>query len=311
MDYIYLLVGVVCAGLGGELFVRGSVGLATWARIPAGIVGATVAAFATSSPELSVSVQSALAGKPEIALGDALGSNVVNIALILAGALMISSIQSTRSSVRRDFPVAFLVPIFTGILFLDGQLSRWDGAILLLVFIAWLAATLLEAQKHRKATAGETSTEPLTKILLSCLAGLVLLVLAGNFIVSGARGIALSFGISEFVIGATVVAVGTSIPELATTWIAKLRGHDEMGVGTVLGSNIFNGLFIVSIAAILRPIEVEWNKIAVVLAFGVLTLIPLFPSSSGSLGRGRGLILLALYIAYLFVVLQGPPESHP
>ncbi len=105
--------------------------------------------------------------------------------------------------------------------------------------------------------------------------------------------------------------MGTSIPELATTWIAKLRGHDEMGVGTVLGSNIFNGLFIVSIAAILRPIEVEWNKIAVVLAFGVLTLIPLFPSSSGSLGRGRGLILLALYIAYLFVVLQGPAETHP
>jgi cation:H+ antiporter len=126
-DYVALILGVACAGIGGELFVRGAVGLAHWARISPGIIGATVAAFATSSPELSVSINAALAGKSQIALGDALGSNVVNVALILALALVISGIQIPRDTIKRDFPVALLIPIITGLLFLDGELSRIDG----------------------------------------------------------------------------------------------------------------------------------------------------------------------------------------
>ena len=126
-DYVALSMGVICAGIGGELFVRGAVGLAHWARISPGIIGATVAALATSSPELSVSINAALAGKPQIALGDALGSNIVNVALILGLALVMSEIQSPRDSVKRDFPVALLIPIITGVLFLDGELSRFDG----------------------------------------------------------------------------------------------------------------------------------------------------------------------------------------
>ena len=120
-DYLALILGVVCAGIGGELFVRGAVGLASWARISPGIVGATVVAFATSSPELSVSINAALAGKPQIGLGNALGSNVVNVALILGLALLISGIQSPRDSIKRDFPVALLIPIITGVLFLDAR----------------------------------------------------------------------------------------------------------------------------------------------------------------------------------------------
>ena len=150
--YIALIVGVVCAGIGGEFFVRGTVGLARWGRIAPGIVAATVAAFATSSPELSVSVSSALAGKPEIALGDSLGSNVVNVALILGCALLIAGIQSPRSSIKRDLPVALLVPIVTGVLFLDGTLSRIDGIIMLLSFFVWLIATIIKARKQRNVT---------------------------------------------------------------------------------------------------------------------------------------------------------------
>ena len=141
-DFALLLAGVVCAGIGGELFVRGVVGIAHWARISPGIIGATVAAFATSSPELSVSVSSALAARPEIALGDALGSNVVNVALILGLALVISAIRTPPGSIRRDMPVALLAPVLTGLLFLDGELSHLDGAVLMVVFVAWLAATL-------------------------------------------------------------------------------------------------------------------------------------------------------------------------
>jgi cation:H+ antiporter len=302
--YVALVIGVVCAGIGGELFVRGAVGLAGWARISPGIVGATVAAFATSSPELSVSISSAVAGKPQIALGDALGSNVVNVALILGTALMISGIQSPRGGLKRDFPVALLVPIVTGVLLLDGQLSRVDGALMLGAFFAWLIATIIEARKQRSAAEEILGTHRVGRALVFCALGLPALIAAGHFIVSGARGIAVQFGVGEFVIGATVVAVGTSVPELATAVIAKLRGHDEVGLGTILGSNIFNGLFIVAIAATIHPIDLDWRAVFAALVFGVVALACSYPARDGFIERRRGFMLVVLYIAYVTTVLQ-------
>lgn len=303
-DYVILLIGVICAGVGGELFVRGSVSLALWLRISPGIIGATVAAFATSSPELSVAISSALAGEPEISLGDALGSNVVNVALILALALIISGIQSPRDNIKRDFPVALLVPIITGILFLDGELSRYDGLLMLLMFFAWLLAAIIEARKQRSAAEQILGEHHKWLVILSCLAGIGLLVAAGNFIVMGARGIALAFGIDEFIIGATIVAIGTSTPELATTIIAKIRGHDEVGLGTILGSNIFNGIFIVAVASIIHPITAEWRDIVITLVFGFIVLVCTYPSRSGYIDRSRGVLLLVLYVVYLCALNQ-------
>lgn len=303
-DYATLFLGIVCAGLGGELFVRGAVGLAHWARVSPGIIGATVAAFATSSPELSVSVNSALAGKPQIALGDALGSNVVNIVLILAVALLISGIQAPRGSLGRDFPVALLVPVVTGVLFLDGVLSRADGFLMLGLFCAWLAAAVVEARRQRSAADRILGEHKKWRVAASCLAGLGFLVSAGALIVAGARGIALAFGIDEFVVGATVVSVGTSVPELATTVIAKIRGHDEVSLGTILGSNIFNGIFIVAVAAVIHPIAVDWREVAATLVFGLLAVVCTYPPRSGFIERRRGALLLALYASYLASILQ-------
>jgi cation:H+ antiporter len=302
--YGVLVLGIACAAIGGEFFVRGTVGLAQWSRISPGIIGATVAAFATSSPELSVSISSALAGKPQIALGDALGSNVVNVALILGAALAISGIQSSRAGVKRDFPVALLVPIVTGVLFLDGELSRVDGALMLAAFFAWLITTILDARHQRSVAEEVLGARRLWAVVASCGIGLLLLIAAGRFIVSGARGIAVHFGVGEFVIGATVVAVGTSVPELATAVIAKLRGHDEVGLGTILGSNIFNGLFIVALAATIHPIAVGWREVFVALIFGLVALACSYPSGSGFIERRRGAVLLALYAAYLTTVFQ-------
>src|SRR3989337_209241 len=194
-DYVALSMGVICAGIGGELFVRGAVGLAHWARISPGIIGATIAAFATSSPELSVSINAALAGEPQIAFGNALGSNVLNVALILALALVISGIQSPRDSVKRDFSVALLIPVITGVLFLDGELSRLDGLLMLSMFLAWLVAAVIEARKQRSAAEQVLGEHRGWLTILSCLAGLAFLVAAGNLIVAGARGIAISLGI--------------------------------------------------------------------------------------------------------------------
>jgi cation:H+ antiporter len=236
LGLIALIAGMACAGVGGELFVRGSVGIARHARVSPGIIGATVAAFATSTPELSVAITSAVAGSPQIALGDALGSNVVNVALILGCALAISGIQTPRSGLKRDFPVALLVPVVTGALLLDGLLSRIDGAMMLLGFGVWLGATLVEARRERTAAAEILAVEPAWRAVVGSVAGVVLLAAAGYLVVSGARSLAAAFGVADFVVGATVVAVGTSLPELATTIIAKLRGHDEVGLGTILGS---------------------------------------------------------------------------
>lgn len=303
-DYVAFILGLLCAGMGGELFVRGAVRLALWMRISSGIVGATVAAFATSSPELAVSIRSAIAGTPQIALGDALGSNVVNIALILALALLISGIQAPRDSVRRDFPVALLVPVVTGFLFLDGTLSRIDGLFLLGLFVTWLVALIFAGRKQRSTTEVVLGTHSEWTTGLFCLVGLSLLVTAGHLIVTGATGIATAFGIDPFVVGATIVAVGTSAPELATTLIAKLRGHDEVGLGTILGSNIFNGLLIVAVAAIISPITVEWREVAAALVCGLVAVMCTYPPRDGLITRRRGMVLLALYAGYILSVLS-------
>jgi cation:H+ antiporter len=303
-DYLALIVGIICAGIGGELFVRGTVGLARWARVSPGIVGATIAAFATSSPELSIAVNAGIAGKPEISLGDALGSNVVNVALVLALALVISRIRTPRENVKRDFSAALLVPVITGVLLLDGVLSRFDGFLMLILFLAWLAIAVIEALRQRSAAAKVLGEQQGWVAVLACVAGLGCLIAAGHLIVTGARGIAVVLGIDAFVIGATIVAVGTSVPELATTIIAKLRGHDEVGLGTILGSNIFNGALIVPVAAILSPITVSWREAAVALVFGLVALAVTYPTRKGFIERRQGIVLLVLYAVYLATILQ-------
>lgn len=303
-DYFMLMFGIACAGLGGELFVRGVVGLAQWWRIPPGIIGATIAAFATSSPELSVSINAAMAGKPEIALGDALGSNVVNIALILGIALTIAGIQGSRDSIKRHFPVVILVPVITGLFFLDGALSRLEGLLMLAVFFTWIVMVIVEAKKQRNSAGAVLGETQRRLVIVFCVSGLTFLVIAGNLIVTSANDIAVSYGVDAFIIGATIVAIGTSVPELATTIIARLRGHDEVGLGTILGSNIFNGLFIVSIAAIIHPIVVNPRELASTLVVGLVAVLLVFPSSTGFVERRRGFMLLALFAIYVVILFQ-------
>ena len=297
-DALSLILGLICAGLGGEFFVRGIVGLAGWARVSASIVAATFAAFATSSPELTVAITSAMAGTPEIALGDALGSNIVNVALILGIAALVAPIPASRDSIRRDFPIAILVPLVVGALAFDGTLSQTDGFILLSVFVVWLTMAVLEARRQRSASIEVLGEHRVWLALLLCLAGLGFLIVSGRLIVSGALGIATSFGISAFVISATLVAFGTSVPELATALIAQIRKHSEVGLGTILGSNIFNGLFILSVAAIIHPIRVEWSVVSLTLLFGVATVAVTFPFRHSMVIRPQGAILLVCYVLY-------------
>lgn len=301
---LLLVLGVVCAVLGGELFVRGATGLARLARVPAHLIGVTVAAFATSSPELAVAVNAGAAGVPVIALGDAVGTNVANVGLILGAALLVSGMAAPRDSVRRDFPAALLTPLLTLAVVLDGVFSRLDAGLFLGLFGAWLAAVVREARRQRAGAGEEGGTLRRGPVVLLSVLGLALLVLAGRLIVVGANGLAEAWGLDKFVVGATVVAVATSTPELATTLIARWRGQAELGLGTILGSNIFNSLFIVSVAGLVTPIALDWRTVAVGLLFGLLTVAATLPGRAGWIGRGRGVLLLALYAAYVAAILH-------
>ncbi|MCX8026225.1 MAG: sodium:calcium antiporter [Thermodesulfovibrionales bacterium] len=303
-DYLYIIVGFMFAAIGGELFVRGSVGIAQWARISPAIIGATVAAFGTSSPELSVAVNAGITNQSEIALGDGLGSNLLNVAVILGLALFISSIKSPRESIKRDFPVALLIPIITGIFAFDGIISRLEGAILLSIFFVWFILTVIEAKKQRSLSDEPIGEHNGYKSIVYSVVGLGLLILAGRFIVNGAGGIAESLGVDKFFIGATIVAIGTSTPELATTVVAKLRGHDEIGLGTILGSNIFNGGLIIALAGIISAIKVNTIEIYVTLLFGILVLLIAYPSRDGRISKKKGVVLVLSYIVYVYVLWQ-------
>lgn len=302
-DALLLFLGVVAAGVGGELFVRGTVGLAALSRVSPAIVAVTVAAFATSSPELSVAVSAASEGKPEISLGDVLGSNIANIALILGLALIIQAMHVPRDSIRRDLPVALGAPFLIGTLCLDGQLTRIDAGILSAAFVIWLVFVVRAALHQRKRDTDVIGAHRWRYAIACSVAGLGLLILAGHLIVSGAHGIAMALGISEFVIGATLVAIGTSTPELATTLIARIRGHDDVGLGALLGSNIFNGLLVIATAAAITPITVDQGAVILTLGFGALAVVLAYPDKSGLLRRWRGVLLLGLFITYTTYVL--------
>jgi cation:H+ antiporter len=301
-DLPTLLVGLACAGAGGELFVRGAVGIAASARVPPGIVGATIAAFATSSPELAVAITSGLSDRSELALGDALGSNVVNVGLVLGLALLVGPMRVSGGVVRRDMAAALAIPVATAALVADGRLSRLDAVVLLVLFLVWLAASVDEARRERSAAVEVLAERSPTRAALSGLVGLALLIAAGRLIVSGATSIGTDLGLDTFVVGVVLVAVGTSVPELATTVVARLRGHDEVGLGTILGSNVFNGGLVIPVAAFLSPVSIEWSEIATSLAFGIGLVLCVLPRG-GLLGRPRGALLVVGYTASLLTLL--------
>lgn len=305
-DLLVFALGILCAAFGAELFVRGTLGFGRALRIAPGLVAATMGALATSSPELTVAVTSALAGAPQISLGDALGSNVVNIALVLAIALLVAPIEAEKMAIRRDFSFALLAPILLLALLWDGRLSRADGVILILAFAVWVALNIAEARQQRALSVPDGEVNLPWPVLFS-LGGLALLIAGGKLIVDGAQAAALRFGLSEYVIGATIIAVGTSVPELGTALVSRLRGHHDISLGTLVGSNVINGLFIVGIAGAISPYDMALSGIIITLGFGFLAMLLIYPPARGYIGRGRALLLLSLYVMNVMLLLKADP----
>lgn len=306
MEYLFLLGGIVGLFLGGEALVRGSVDIARRLSIPPLLIGLTVVGFGTSTPELLVSVDAAMRGVPDIALGNVVGSNIANILLIVGLSAIVWPIRILGDTLRRDTAVMMaaamaLVPIFA-----MGVMGRPAGAIL----VAALAGYLIWAYvSSGNAPEEEDGAKPPATVLVSLLwvvGGLAALMLGARFLVDGAVSIARDFGVSEAFIGLTIVAVGTSLPELATSLIAAFRRQSEIAIGNIVGSNIFNILGILGITAVITPIPVSSRFLSfdLPIMIGVSALLTFLLVMRPSIGRLMGVVMLAGYVAYV-ITAQG------
>ena len=310
MSAVLLLIGgFVLLYFGAEGLVRGSSSLAMRIGISPLIVGITVVAFGTSSPELIVSVGAALEGNPGIALGNVIGSNICNIALILGLAALIKPIKVHTQLIRTDVPVMIGASVLLWVMFSDQAINRLEGGILFIVLIGYLAYSIRKTRSRPEKVNGEMppsgEMKPWRSVFFAVI-GLILLAVGADMFVSGAIQVAQWFQIPDAVVGLTIVAVGTSLPELATSIVAAMKGEGDISIGNVIGSNIFNLLSILGITAMIAPMksaDISIIDLSVMLGLALL-MLPLMRSGQ-TISRVEGVLLLAIYLGYITYLLWG------
>ncbi len=317
MDYLFLLLGLVILVIGGEFLVRGAVGCSTAFKISPLVIGMTVVSFGTSAPELIVSLQSALSGNPAIAIGNVVGSNIVNITLILGITVMIYPIIADRQSKRVDYPMMLMATLFFFVFAFDGLIEFYEGIILFGILVVFVTNMVIRSRKKTikekdevNEAEAETKHIPLWKSTVFVLIGLVLLYFGSEWFVQGAVGIAdlLLEGNpnKDSIIGVTVVAIGTSTPELVASSVAAYRRQNDIALGNLIGSNVFNIFAVIGLTAIIKPIEVSdqsflfdmpWMLGIAVLLFGILWF-------GKQIGRFKGALLILTYAVYISLIIM-------
>ncbi|HPE61203.1 MAG: calcium/sodium antiporter [Thiothrix sp.] len=303
-----VLGGLILLAWSSDKFVDGAVSLARLTGIPPLVIGMVVIGFGTSAPELVVSVSAALNGTPAMALGNAIGSNITNIALILGVTGLIATLPLTSDIIRREIPVLLLVGAGSGLLLLDDYLSFMDGLLLmaaLLILLLWMLRTAQRGGDPvlQEEAGNDTATLSLQQSLFWSITGLILLVVAARLVVWGASGIAGYFGVSDLVIGLTIVAIGTSLPELAASVSSARRGETSMAVGNIIGSNLFNNLGVMGLAALIKPFapppDVISRDLPIMMGLTLLLLVFAFtPPRRNVLTRWEAAVLLLAFVAY-------------
>lgn len=298
MTYLLFVVGLLGLFFGGEYLVRGASSIARRFGISPLVIGLTIVGFGTSAPELLVSVNAALAGQPAIAIGNVLGSNIANILLILGVSAVIAPLIIPARQLARDLAFMLLATGAIWVMLLDGMVTRLEGGLLIAGLAVFLYMAFSAGSVPQEVDALETSVP---KSALMTVGGLVLLVIGAHFLVDSASTIARTYGISEAVIGLTIVAVGTSLPELATSVIAAFRRQTEIAVGNVVGSNIFNIFGILGVTALIAPIpsEARFAMIDMPWVAGTAIGLSVLAVWLGGLPRIAGVVLLAAYGGYL------------
>lgn len=314
MDLFFLILGVVLVLWGADKLTDGATGLARRFQVNDLVIGLTVVAFGTSLPEFVTSLFAAIKGSSAISLGNVIGSNIFNTLVIVGMTALTRPIWVSKSTLAKDIPFALLSSLVFGVLCLDlwfnatdeNYISRGDGLILLFFFVIFMYYTFSiarnknEGEQVTEASLVQEASMPYWKIGLYIVLGLVGLVLGGNLFVSGASGIAADLGVSEAVIGLTLVAGGTSLPELATSIVAARKGNSAIAIGNVIGSNIFNVFFVLGICSFISPMNATSVSLTdiFILIFSMLLMWG-FASTSRKISRWEGLVMVVLYCSYV------------
>ncbi|HUW84670.1 MAG TPA: calcium/sodium antiporter [Phycisphaerae bacterium] len=313
-NLLYLIVGAALLYAGAELLVRGASGLAKRLGISPLVIGLTVVAFGTSAPELVVAITAALQGKSDLLVGNVIGSNIMNIAIIVGLSAAARAIALQRSTIRREMPIALGAAALAWLFGLDGTVTRLDATVLLLGFCGFVWYCWRLGRKGGMPVAEVELTGPWLKLAVSLpaiLAGGVGLRYGADFLVQGAEAIALTLGASETLVGLTVVAVGTSLPELATSVVAAARGQPDISIGNVVGSNVFNSLLVLGAAGLVHPaafnFRARWIDGPVMVGFSVVLVGMMITGRRVS--RTEGVALLAGYAIYLATLLAWPAPN--
>ncbi|MDO4545996.1 MAG: calcium/sodium antiporter [Bacillota bacterium] len=321
MDYILLLIGFVCLVKGADFFVSGSSAIARHFNIPAFIIGLTIVAFGTSMPEAAVSVTAAIKGANGIAVGNVLGSNMFNLLVVLGASAIIKACPVSKSTLRFEFPLSIVAAAIV-LLFCMGNssnmliLSRMDGVVLLCVFVFFIAMTLHTVLMSNDANLPSQMPAPgseenahkeisLPKGVILSIIGIAGIIIGGDVTVDSATNIALHFGIDETLIGLTIVAMGTSLPELVTSVVAALKDETDIAVGNVIGSNIFNLLFVLGLSVTIHPISVTMFSVydaIILIAVSLIAMIPMIRNRAFT--RMWGIFFLIMYAAYLVYIIM-------
>lgn len=311
MPYIMLVLGFFLLIKGADFFVDGSGSIAKKLRIPDIIVGLTIVAMGTSAPELAVSVSAALGGSSDISLGNVVGSNLLNILIILGISAVIVPLSVDKSMFKRDFPVLLITAVILPLICIIGRntVGRTGGIILLAIFICYITMTVKSAINYRKN--GDNITEDSIKILpwwksiLFTVGGAIVIIIGGNISVDSATEIARQLGISEAIIGLTVVALGTSLPELVTSVVAARKGNSDIALGNIVGSNIFNVLLILGTTSVIKPFAVSQNSIIdMIILLGVTSYLIVASATGKKISRAEGASFLALYCLYTVYIFM-------
>ena len=296
---LLLIIGIIVVLKSADWLTDGAVGLATRLGVSQMVIGLTIVAIGTSMPEFFVSLVSAINGTPDLAVGNIVGSNIVNALLIVGVAAAIAPIAIQRSTVKKDIPIAVFSSIMLLGMTIDDTISRLDALILFATFVAFIWITLRGAKNGAQE---DRPTELMAKgkALLSVLAGLAGLVLGSNVFVDNASALAHSWGISDAVIGLTIVAGGTSLPELATSVVAARKGDSGIAIGNVLGSNVFNILMILGVTGLISPMHIQ-GITTIDLAVMVLSMVMLwlFSFTKYRIERWEGFVLIAVFLGYI------------
>lgn len=302
LNIVLIVIGVAMVLYGADRLTEGASALARRMNVPEIIIGLTIVAAGTSAPELFVSLVSALKGTPGLAVGNVVGSNTINSMLIVGCAAMVAAMTISRSTVKKDIPFSVAASILLMLLAFDQFMSRIDGIILLLGFAAFMAYTLYTAKSNMKE---EKTVQPVTnqspwKNALFIIGGLAMLVVGSNLFVDSASDVALALGVSEGVVGLTIVAGGTSLPELATSVVAARKGQSAIAIGNVIGSNVFNILLILGVTATICPLEIEGiTTIDMAVMLVSVALVWLFSFTKFTVERWEGAVLVVGYLVYL------------